>query len=154
MAFVGGAVGFVVAAIFALTGLGLLALVSGTVSGAVFGPVTAKAQTGQAWFGIVMGLALTAMFLGACIIGLQMALATPAPSGSAIGYVAWALITAYMLALLGTMILGIVALPITLMAAVLWMVVMVVIQEWHGRTRQVPRAPSPSSARMTTEVAA
>src|SRR5258706_627511 len=56
-ALVGAAVGFVVAAIFALSGLGLLALVSGTASGAAFRPVATKARTGQAWVGIVISIA-------------------------------------------------------------------------------------------------
>lgn len=132
-ALLGGAVGFLVAACIVSGALQPLCMISGAVSGAAFGPLAPRARTGTAWFGIAFGLALTAIFVGAVVVGLQFVKTSDAVTGATVGLIPWILINVSGFAVGAFLIFGIFVLPLTLVAAMVWMIIILIVHELIGR---------------------
>ena len=128
----GATVGFGVSGIFVIGGLHLTAphevMVSGTLAGAVLGPAARTAATAEAWLGVVLGLALLAIFIGAFVIGLEFALTTPPLNEYPAGGQPHPVVFAYVFAFGMTLFLGVFVLPLTVLASMVWMIVVVLIR--------------------------
>lgn len=142
-ALLGAVVGSFVAAFIVSGALQPLCVISGAVSGAAFGPLAPRARTGTAWFGIAFGLALTAIFVGAFVVGLAFVKASDVATSPTVGLIPWVLINVSGFAVGAFLIFGIFVLPLTLVAAMLWMIVILIVQELVGRRARSP-GPGPT----------
>jgi hypothetical protein len=116
---------------------GVATLVAGSVGGWIFGPMAWKARTDGAWVLPIAGLSVTAVVLGASVVGLQLGLvlaSNAAGPGEAVNAVlAMILFTA----VFGGLTLGLFMLPMTFAASAVWALVMVIV-----RARRSPEAPA------------
>lgn len=108
-----------------LSTFGVATLVAGSLGGWIFGPTAWNARTDRAWIIPIVGLALTALVIGASVVGLQLGLVVASNAvgpGEALNAVfAMILFTA----VFGGLTLGLFMLPITLAASSVWALVMV-----------------------------
>jgi hypothetical protein len=115
--------------------LGLPTLVAGSLGGWIFGPVAWSARTDRAWLVPIVGLAFTAVVIGAFVVGLELAL--PAASqavgpGEAVQVAVGLLL---LTVLIGVPTLGLIMLPFTLAASACWALVMIVLRSRAARDR-------------------
>jgi hypothetical protein len=115
-------------------------LVAGALGGWIFGAPARRAQTDRDWLLVILGLAVTAVIIGAAASGMEVGLASAQP-GTPLHEVAGDVLGITILfATVGVLVLGLFILPATLMASVVWTVLMVVLFRTAG-SGSTPRAP-------------
>lgn len=137
----GACVGFLVAAGFVLVSwpadssgpsfLVIPTLLAGTIGGWVFGRAVWTSQRDADWVQAIVGLGFLALFIGALATGLSLGIASAAASATSLGQaidLVWTTTLAF--AALGLIFLSIFALPITLVSAVVWAVIMILVRGW------------------------
>jgi hypothetical protein len=137
----GAAVGFLVAAGVLLvtwpadssgqSSLAVPTLLAGTIGSWAFGRSVWTSQRDAEWVQAIVGLGFLTLFVGALATGLSLGLASAAESATSLGQaieLVWSM--TFVFAALGLIFLGIFALPITLISAVVWGVVMILVRAW------------------------
>lgn len=120
-------------ALDALGEMELATIAAGTIGGWIFGRSAWGARTDRDWLSLILGFAVSAVVIGAATVGLIGGLSAWSSAGpgqglgATIGLVALAL-------LFGVPTIGLFILPITLAAAGIWALVMVVLRPLDGRT--------------------
>ena len=107
---------------------GVATLVAGSVGGWIFGPMAWNARTDGAWILPIAGLSVTAVVLGASVVGLQLGLvlaSDAAGPGEAVNAVLGMILFT---AVFGSLTLGLFMLPMTFAASAVWALVMVIVR--------------------------
>lgn len=106
-------------------------LLAGTFGGWVFGRSVGTSQRDAEWVQAIVGLGFVALFVGALATGLSLGIASAAESATSLGQaieLVWSMTLVF--AVLGLIFLGIFALPVTLVSAVVWGIVMILVRAW------------------------
>lgn len=97
----------------------------------MFGRAVWTSQRDADWVQAIVGLGFLALFIGALATGLSLGIASAAASATSLGQaidLVWTTTLAF--AALGLIFLSIFALPITLVSAVVWAVIMILVRGW------------------------
>jgi hypothetical protein len=108
--------------------LGLPTLVAGSLGGWIFGPVAWTARTDRGWLVPIVGLACTAVVIGAFAVGLELALPAAAHAAGPIEALQIAVGLLLLTVLIGVPTLGLIMLPFTLAASAVWALAMIVLR--------------------------